>query len=395
MEVCKIKIEQIAWKTERDFEILNHSHGFMDAHLVMIFGCRKLISQNELIDSIQTRYPKAYLIGCTTAGEILGTQVFDDTLTTTAINFETTVIENASVHVKKIGESYGAGLYLAEKLKRSDLKHVFVISEGLGINASELVRSLKENLPKNVAITGGVAGDGTLFEKTMVIANGHASENLVTAIGFYGEHIKIGYGSVGGWDSFGPERIITKSKANILYELDGKSALELYKLYLGDYAKGLPATGLLFPLSIRAKDSDEGLVRSMLKFNETGDGMFFAGDVPEGHYGKLMKANFGSLVNGALEAAELSIKSIEASPKIAILVSCIGRKVVLRQRIEEEVEVVRDVLGEECILTGFYSYGEISPYTEISCINGKTSYKLETGCELHNQTMTITTIAEV
>lgn len=394
-EGSKIKIQQGTWKTPYDFNIFNQSEGFKDAQLVMIFGCRKLISENEFVDSIQKRYPQAHLIGCTTAGEILGTQVFDDTLTSTAIYFEATPIESASVIVKTSEESYEAGIYLAEKLNKGDLKHVFVLSEGLKINASELVRSLKENLPNHVAITGGVAGDGTLFEKTMVISNGYATENIVTAIGLYGDHIRVGYGSVGGWDSFGPERLITKSKNNILYELDGKSALELYKLYLGDYAKGLPATGLLFPLSIRAKGSNEGIVRAMLRINEEDDGMFFAGDVPEGYYAKLMKANFASLVNGALEAAELSINSMETSPKLAILISCVGRKVVLRQRIEEEVEVVRDILGDDCIFTGFYSYGEISPYTEISQSNKNALPTLETGCELHNQTMTITTIMEV
>jgi hypothetical protein len=357
----------------------------------MIFGPRNLISENKFFEAIQKKYPVAHLMGCSTAGEILETQVSEDRVTTTAIFFDATTIELASVKINYIEESYKAGVHLAGLLNKEGLKHVFVLSEGLNINASELVKSLKENLPSHISITGGVAGDGTLFEKTMVISNDYAKENIVSAIGLYGEHIEIGYGSIGGWDTFGPERIITKSKNNILYELDGKSALELYKLYLGNYAKGLPATGLLFPLSIRAKGSNVGLVRAMLRIN----GMFFAGDVPEGYHAKLMKANIDSLVNGAFEAAELSLNSMKSSPELAILISCIGRKIVLKQRIEEEVEGVREVLGDKCIFTGFYSYGEISPYTEISCKNGETFTKLENGCELHNQTMTITTIKEI
>lgn len=390
-----MKLEQIKWNTPDDFQIHKHNDGFKVAHLVMIFGSRKLISNNNFIDSIKRRYPSAYLIGCTTSGEIYDTQVVDDTLISTAIYFESTNVESVSESVRNADDSYEAGFKLAQKLNKEKLTHVFVLSEGLNINGSELIKGMKMVLPSNIAITGGLAGDGTLFQKTMVISNGYGKENIISAIGLYGESIRVGYGSIGGWGSFGPERLITKSKNNILYEMDGKSALELYKKYLGDYAKDLPASGLLFPLSIRAKDSNVGLVRTILGIEEGSNGLIFAGDVPEGYYAKLMKANFDRLVNGAVEAAELSRDDMETSPRLAILISCVGRKIVLNQRIEEEIEAVRDILGEECMFTGFYSYGEISPYTEISHMAGEIECKLEKGCELHNQTMTITTIMEV
>jgi len=390
-----MELEQIKWSTPDDFKIYKYNGNFKIADIVMIFGSRKLISNNNFVDRIKQRYPSAYLIGCSTSGEIYDTQVLDDTLISTAISFESTTIEGASKIVKNAEDSYGAGCNLARKLNKEKLTHVFVLSEGLNINGSELIKGMKEFLPSNVSITGGLAGDGTLFEKTMVISNDYAEENVISAIGLYGDNIRIGYGSIGGWDSFGPERVITKSKNNILYEMDGKSAIELYNNYLGDYAKDLPASGLLFPLSIRAKDSNEGLVRTILGINQEDGGMIFAGDVPEGHYAKLMKANFDRLVNGALEAAELSRHAMETSPKLAILISCVGRKIVLKQRIEEEVEAVREILGDNCMFAGFYSYGEISPYTDVSHKDEQTIYKLGKGCELHNQTMTITTIMEV
>jgi len=390
-----MKLEQIKWNTPDDFQIYKSNDGFKAANLVLIFGSRKLISNDNFIDSIRQRYPLAYLIGCSTSGEIYDTQVVDDTLISTAISFESTAIECASQILNNVDDSYEAGRVVAQKLNKEKLTHVFVISEGLNINGSELIKGMKAILPSDIAITGGLAGDGILFEKTMVISNGYANENMVSAIGFYGDNIRIGYGSRGGWDSFGPERLITKSKNNILYEMDGKSALELYKTYLGDYAKDLPASALLFPLSIRSKDSNEGVVRTTFGAKHEDNGLMFVGDVPEGYYAKLMKANFDRLVNGALEAADLSGHNMEESPKLAILISCVGRKMVLKQRIEEEIEAVRDVLGEDCMFTGFYSYGEISPYTEISQKYGENVYKLGKGCELHNQTMTITTITEV
>lgn len=389
-----MKIEQLKWKSAEDYEVFSSSEGFSHANLVMIFGSRQLISDDGLVDCIRGKYPSSHVIGCTTSGEILGTQVFDDSITTTAVEFEATSVESAYVELKDPELSYEAGLELAISLDKEGLAHVFVLSEGLNVNGSRLVSGLKAGLPNNVSVTGGLAGDGILFNKTMTISNGHAKENIVAAIGFYGDRIRIGFGSIGGWDSFGIERLITKSKDNILYEMDGKSVIELYTEYLGEYAKALPASGLLFPLSIRSKDSSEGLVRTILGVNMTDQSMTFAGDVPMGYYAKLMKANIDRLVNGALDSAELSIRNMDSAPTLAVLISCVGRKLLFNQRIEEEVEAVREVLGEACMFTGFYSYGEICPYTQISTGNGTKAYTCIPGGALHNQTMTITTFME-
>jgi hypothetical protein len=199
----------------------------------------------------------------------------------------------------------------------------------------------------------------------------------------YGSRLKVGFGSLGGWDSFGPERVVTRSKANVLYELDGRSALGLYRQYLGEQANGLPATGLLFPLSIRTRADETPVVRTILSIDEEAQSLTFAGDIPEGAYARLMNANFDRLIAGAAGAARTSYQAIgSTAPGLAILISCVGRKLVLKQRIEEEVEAVRKVLGAHAVLTGFYSYGEISPFTPGA------------RCELHNQTMTITTLSE-
>jgi hypothetical protein len=260
---------------------------------------------------------------------------------------------------------------------------VFVLSDGLHVNGSELVEGLSEDLPADIKLTGGLAGDGDRFSSTYVVWDGVPQENVVVALGFYGRRLKVGYGSLGGWDSFGPERLITKSKGNVLYELDGQNALDLYKKYLGEHARELPASGLLFPLSIRIRNEEAPVVRTILAVDEVEQSMIFAGDIPEGTYARLMKANFDRLIDGAIGAARISRDSLEASSaELAILISCVGRKLVLKQRIEEEVEGVREVLGAKPVLTGFYSYGEISPFTP----NAR--------CELHNQTMTITTLSE-
>jgi hypothetical protein len=260
---------------------------------------------------------------------------------------------------------------------------VLILSDGLNVNGSELVKGLASGMPPHVTVTGGLSGDGERFQETYVLWDGAPARNTVAALGFYGDGLRVGYGSLGGWDAFGPERLITRSRGNVLFELDGKSALELYKQYLGEHAQGLPATGLLFPLCLRTQQEQTGVVRTILAVDEREQSLTFAGDVPEGAFARLMKANFDRLIDGAVGAARAGAEALGASsPDLAILISCVGRKMVLKQRIEEEVEGVREVVGSKTVLCGFYSYGEISPFTP----NAK--------CELHNQTMTITTFSE-
>jgi hypothetical protein len=170
----------------------------------------------------------------------------------------------------------------------------------------------------------------------------------------------------------------------VLYELDGRSALELYKTYLGSHTANLPASGLLFPLSLRGEGGEQRVVRTILGVDEETQSLTFAGDIPEGGYAQLMRANFDRLIDGAQDAATACAEVVgDHTPDLAILISCVGRKLVLNQRTEEEVESVRNVLGENTVLSGFYSYGEIAPLMS------------STKCELHNQTMTITTFMEL
>lgn len=350
------------------------------AQLVLVFGGTKQLVEARWMAELSAAYPNAHLFGCTTAGEIAGTRVYDDTLVATAVQFEHTQIELAQVQMAECADSVDAGAKLARALPHAGLRHLLVISDGQKVNGSDLVRGLLSQLPPNVQITGGLAGDGARFETTYILAGKQPIAGSVAAIGFYGDRIQVGFGSLGGWDPFGPQRTVTKSAGNVLHELDGKPALDLYKSYLGEHAGGLPATGLLFPLSIRRRGDQETLVRTILAVDEAQRSLTFAGDVPEGATAQLMKANFDRLVEGASGAAKSSaIAGIE--PDLAILISCVGRKLVLKQRIEEEVEAVQEVLGG-AVMTGFYSYGEICPTAPTA------------SCQLHNQTMTITAISE-
>ena len=378
-----MRIEQYHWTKEGGWSPKLGTDPNENMQLIMIFGAGPAMTETCLFEDLKRKFPKAHAFGCSTAGEICNTRVFDNSLVATCIEFERSRFMGVKIKLGKTVDSYRAGEILAKSLDKEGLKHIFVLSDGLHVNGSELAQGLTKNLPEDVTVTGGLAADADRFEKTCVLWDCLPEDNLLAAIGFYGSSLKIGYGSMGGWDPFGPDRVITRSEGNVLFELDGQSALGIYKKYLGEHAKGLPSTALLFPLSIRTKNREAGIVRTILGINDEKESMTFAGDIPQGAYARFMKANFERLIDGSQGAAKTSAGAMGAvHTDLAVLVSCVGRKLVLKQRIEEEVEAASEILGKQAFLAGFYSYGEISPFT----VGAK--------CELHNQTMTITTFGE-
>lgn len=350
--------------------------------LILTFYAPQFNKKTELFQLLQKEYPISQLVGCSTSGEIYNDEVNDKSISVAVVKFEHSKIKVATNNITDNGQSYGAGISLAKELNDPSLKAVLILSDGLTVNGTQLVEGIKTVLPNNVIVTGGLAGDGKDFKKTSVLKSGVPTAQCISAIGFYGDPIEITYGSKGGWDVFGPERLITRSKDNILYEIDGEPALALYKKYLGERSSGLPATGLLFPLAISESLSGTQVVRTILAVNEKDQSMTFAGNIPQGWYGQLMQANFDRLIQGSSDAGKAAMENQHSdNDRLAIAISCVGRRLVLGERSEEEIEATLDSLGHKSHLIGFYSYGEISP-------SGLS------GCDLHNQTMTLTTITE-
>lgn len=350
--------------------------------LVILFGGSQYLNDPERIQNLCQTFTGTPIIGCSTSGEVFGNEIKDGSIVGGVLQFEWTTVRTVTTSIADSSQSFYAGQQLAKELLRSDLSGILVLSDGLKVNGSELIRGINSHLPESVVVTGGLAGDGARFQHTWVIQDGTPREGIISAVGFYGDHIRLGHGSKGGWDFFGPERRVTKSVGNILYELDGKPALELYKQYLGDRATGLPATALLFPLAIKStKPGEDYLVRTILGVDETHQSMTFAGDIPQDSMTQLMRANFDRLIDGASRAALLA-NIHNAGNNLAIAITCVGRRLILGERAEEEIEATLEVFPPGMEQIGFYSYGELSPYA-----NGP--------CNLHNQTMTITTISEV
>jgi len=247
--------------------------------LILAFGNRQILEDPQHFEQIRSYYPDSNIIQSSTAGEIIGDEVRDHTISVTAVLFEKTALNFAEAEITSAGQSQAVGKQLADQLPKKNLVHAMVFSDGLLINGTALVKGLNDNLPAHVSVTGGLAGDGPDFKKTLVGLDHIAQVGKVVLVGFSGQHLKVGYGSLGGWDAFGIERLITKSTGNVLYELDGKPVLELYKTYLGDKAKDLPGSGLLFPLRLHMDNDDESeVVRTVLGINESDQSLTFAGE---------------------------------------------------------------------------------------------------------------------
>ena len=351
-------------------------------NLVLCFGSKEILNAHNIYSEVKGKFPHSQIAMCSTAGEIYHDSVQNNSLVVAAIEFSATTVEATRVNIEDYDTSFNAAIELAKKLPKHNLSYVLILSDGSLVNGSELVKGLSTQLAKNILITGGLAGDGANFESTLLGLNEQPKKGEIIAIGFYGNKLNVTHGSQGGWDIFGLEKRITKSIGNILYELEGQNALELYKKYLGPEAKNLPGAALLYPLSVTIPGASNPIVRSILAINEEDKSMVFAGDVPVGSEVRFMKANFTKITKSASEAAKQTSINSKGFPNFSLLISCVGRKIILENKIDEEVIAVGNSFNNETILAGFYSYGEISPFNEGG------------NCQLHNQTMTITSFYE-
>ncbi|WP_304198337.1 FIST signal transduction protein [Flavobacterium alvei] len=378
-----MKLQQMLICNNKEDEVIFSSPDFVarKANLVLAFGEREVLESSLPFKELKKLYSEAQIVICSTSGQISNANLVENNIVSTAIEFEKSTIKIAEIDLIKNSNIQELGLIVKKELFSEDLKSVLVISEGSFVNGTELVNELGKQTNHSIPVFGGLAGDNVQFLKTIVGLNEDASEGKVVIIGFYGNEINFGFGCEGGWSDFGPEREVTLSEKNVLYKIGDRFALDIYKEYLGKYANDLPGSALYFPLSMRENKDSCPVVRTILSIDEKAKSMTFAGNIPQGSFIRLMKGNFDKLIDASYNAASESFSNHPKEPELALIVSCVGRKIVLGNRVEEEFEAVKEVSGNT-LLCGFYSYGEISPI------------KNHKSCELHNQTMAIFTIRE-
>jgi hypothetical protein len=355
---------------------------FEEVQLVLCFGEKNSLKSQNAFAVLRQSFPKAAIAICSAAGAIVNSAIVNESFTAAAIQFSTTIVKSHAVNIADFSDSFEAGASLMKKIDVTETKYLFVLCDGQLVNGSELIRGINESNLFGIPVSGGLAADGYDFQSTLTGINSTPSQGNIVAMALCGDKIKVTHGTAAGWENFGPERCVTKSKGNRLLEIDGKNALDLYKKYLGKEAEELPGSALFFPLSLKLQNNEQPLIRTILSIDPVDNGMIFAGDIPEGAKVRFMRANLDKLTNAATSAAQQTMVNSLYIPKLAILVSCVGRKLVLKGRIDEELIAIDEIFEGKSQLTGFYSYGEIAP-----CLPPQQS-------QLHNQTMTITTFYE-
>jgi hypothetical protein len=371
-----MKVSQIRWSEKTGWGPV--SDFFADIDLVLVFADNNYFQTEDCYIQLQEMFPQAHIIGCSTSGNVMGVTISDGDVIATAVQLERSNIKVASINLDSDMETTELGVSLMAKLAAPDLHHVIVFSDSQQVNGSDLAKGLNQ---AGIPVSGGLAGDGARFGKTWVMVDAPARSRCIAALGFYGD-VTIKNGCFAGWEEFGAERTITKSEGNVIYEIDDEPALDLYKRYLGEQAKELPASGLQFPLSIQATKADKAVIRTLLAVDETVHSLTFAGDTPQGYLCRLMHTNLDNLIESAGLAAAEAQPASQIATGICLLVSCVGRRLVMGQMTEDELDIVQEKLGTETFITGFYSYGELAPFSDAM------------QCQLHNQTMTLTTIYE-
>jgi len=352
--------------------------------LVLVFGAPRFFEHPRLLAALRRAFGAAPLLGCSTAGEIGDDGVGDDGCVITTLRLRSTQLFEATTRLAAMADSYDAGVRLGAQLAPHGVKAVIAFAPGVAINGSALVDGLGAGLGATTPVSGGLAGDSGSFVRTWTLGSNGVSTDEVVAIGLRGADLEFSHGSFGGWKAFGPVRRITGCAENVLTGIDGEPALDVYERLLGEHAAGLPATGLRYPFAIFDTERKEfGPIRTILGVDRARRSLTLAGAVQPASFLMLMHATHGQLVDGARAAAGAARKMRAPSgDTLAILVSCIGRKLVMADRIGDEIAAVRGELGARATLAGFYAYGEIGPFRD-----GAT-------CLLHNQSMTTVWLGE-
>lgn len=353
--------------------------------LVLAFWGEQADIDDECWTQLRTQYPTAVVMGCSTAGTIAGTAIDDDQLVVTVVRFEQVRLAGASFELSGPAQSVAAGRQVVEQLVAGgdDLRAIFVLSDGQVVNGSALAAGLTEGRPPGVTVTGGLAGHGTSLDLTEILVDGRPATRRVTAVGLYGAALDTRSGTCTGWSNFGPERRVTRSDGNLVYEFDGRPSLELYRNYLGERATELTNAAPSFPLAVRLPEApDRELVRTVIAIDEHAQALRFAGDVPQGARARLMHTSVDGLLDDVHTSARAMGVSAGAHAPFALAVSCGGRRRFLGAMTPDELDEVADGLPADTVMSGFYSGGEIS-----SSDDGP--------CELHNQTLVLTSWREL
>jgi len=352
----------------------NYIHNYNGDILVQVFTS---VNNKEYIlylkDELLTLLPDSKILGTTSNGEISHNGSINHSTVISISVFENTKIITKIIDTKK--DSFDNGVQIINQFQNTDeFKLLITFTDGLNTNGEEYLNGIS-SVNDTVIVSGGMAGDYSKFEETLVFTESGITNNGAVAAGFYGKTLNIHTDYSFNWETVGKTHIVEKSVKNRVYQISGMTTVDFYKHYLGDEIdKLLPAIGIEFPLVLEIDGVNTA--RAVLTKHDDGS-LSFAGNIEEGSKIQFGHGDVQLIIEKGLE----SIKSIIKSPIESIFIySCMARKALLKDDINLEILPLKEIAP----VSGFFAYGEF--YHKSDCKH--------TDAKLLNQSMTILAISE-
>ena len=298
-----------------------------------------------LLSKIQQWTPGFAIIGASTSGEIADSEIHDETILLSFSLFDSTDVE--VIHVAD--SSHESGVELARSLAHSDVRLAIAFGNTLNANPEHFISGLSHGAP-NLFIAGGNAGDNACFEHSFVIANGEVyTQGMVLAL-LRGPSLQVSNRAILNWAPIGNEMRITRCQDNVVYELNGKPALEVYGYYLGEEVLATAPQSLMeFPLI--AMVDGIPVARSPVGLADDG-GILYAGGFRPEEPVRFGVADIGTILSSACDSAQEMGQSLPI--EAVYIYSCTGRRSFLKENMTDEVAALA-TLGP---CAGFFTYGE-------------------------------------
>ncbi len=282
-----------------------------------------------------------------------------------AIRVVTTLQEGLSRDPMETGRRTGQALL--DGGIRSGL--VFALPDGFQFNLSEMLRGLYSQLGTDFQYAGGGAGDNLKFFKTYQFTEQGMASNAVAAAAIEGMEMATAIGH--GWVPMGEPMVITRASGKTVMEIDGIPAFAAYQKSLGKMSREeFKLQGMLHPLGF-ADVFGQYIIRDPLAVLEDGSIQFIT-EVPTQAVGNIMDGQINQLVETAGDVVRRAVSSIPA-PSFVLLFDCISRVLLMGDRFVEEIQAIRQAVGEEVPLLGALSFGEIGSYVDVPLLHNKTT----------------------
>jgi hypothetical protein len=351
--------------------------------------------QHSLLRAVRVATGDAPLTGCSGEGTINGDDADESnfSVVVTAISSEELQWTNGLAAGLK-ADPRAVGKRVAKELLphlSSDTIGLFVFPEGRAENFDHFFAGLEENLPSDqfLPLWGGGAGNDLKLGKPTyqycddeVITDG-VSYALLSGEAHTAWAISHSVIPIGG------ERIVTRSKGNVIYEIDGKPATDVFKEYLPEDAlaanRDWVRYGISLALSFKAPSymkDEEYVVRGVPQPSLTDGSITVQTEVEEGTSIWFSSRDKEKITTGFDRmATQIEEQLAGEKPELVFQFECVTRgKMMFRE--QEKLQLLRQFrqsLDAEVPWVGFYTIGEIGPVDEHNDIHRLASVVLALG----------------